>query len=103
MIKHVHVREQVICETTFYIEALVDQTRSAYFAIDCPKCLRQALAASEARSHVLRELLAKAENIQSSQRCRIADTLCINPAYCEARDACCAGDPNCLPDREKAP
>ena len=98
MTKHVHLREQTICETTFYVEALVDQTRAAYFSIDCPKCLRQALAASEARSHVLRELLSKAEIAVVSRRCRINDTVCLNPAYCDARDACCAGDPDCKPE-----
>ena len=98
MTKHARVKEQSICETTFFLEALVDQTRSAYLSIDCPKCLRQALAASEARSHVLRELLAKLEVSVESRRCRIYDTACLNPSYCDARDACCAGDPNCKPE-----
>ena len=99
MTRHARVKDQSICETTFFIEVAVDATRAAYFSIDCPKCLRQALAASEARSHVLRELLAKADNIQSSLRCRIYDTPCVNPAYCDARDACCAGDPDCKPEK----
>jgi len=30
-------------------------------------------------------------------RCRIYDTPCINPAYCDKYDACCAGDMNCKP------
>jgi hypothetical protein len=96
--KHAHVKEQTICETTFFVESVVDTTRSAYFAIDCPKCLRQALAASEARTHVLRDLLSKAEILLSTQRCRVYDTACLNPAYCDARDACCAGDPDCKPE-----
>ena len=29
--------------------------------------------------------------------CRIYDTACLNPSYCNARDACCAGDPDCKP------
>ena len=30
-------------------------------------------------------------------RCRVYDTDCLNPAYCAAHDACCAGDPACKP------
>ena len=95
MTKHANVKAQLLCETTFFVESCVDTTRSAYLDIDCPKCLRQALRASEARTHVLRELLSKVETTLSSQRCRLYDTPCLNPAYCDARDACCAGDPAC--------
>jgi HEPN domain-containing protein len=31
-------------------------------------------------------------------KCRIYDTNCINPRYCDERDACCAGDPDCRPE-----
>lgn len=31
-------------------------------------------------------------------KCRIYDTACINPRYCDERDACCAGDMNCRPE-----
>ena len=29
--------------------------------------------------------------------CRIYDTYCINPLYCNDADACCAGDMRCVP------
>jgi len=96
--KHAHVKGQSICETTFFVESAVDTTRSAYFDTECPKCLRQALKASEARTHVLADLLSKAEIAHSTQRCRVNNTACINPSYCDARDACCAGDPDCKPE-----
>jgi len=31
-------------------------------------------------------------------KCRIYDTDCINPRFCNERDACCAGDPECRPE-----
>jgi hypothetical protein len=96
--KHANVKGQSICETTFFVESAVDTTRAAFFDTECPKCLRQALRAAEARTHVLRELLSKAEAVHGSQRCRIYNTVCINPTYCDARDACCAGDPDCKPE-----
>lgn len=101
MTKHACVKEQSICETSFFVEAAVDTTRAAYCLIECPKCLRKALAASEARTHLLRELLEKAEILMSIQRCRVNYTPCINPDYCNARDACCAGDPECVPLMER--
>ena len=61
MIKHVLVKEQAICETTFFVESIDETTRSAYRDINCTLCLRQALAAAEQRTQVLHELLAKVE------------------------------------------
>lgn len=61
MIKHVLVKEQAICETTFFVEAIDETTRLAYRDINCAACLRQALAAAEQRTQVLRELLANVE------------------------------------------
>lgn len=31
-------------------------------------------------------------------KCRIYDTDCINPVFCDLYDACCAGDMDCKPD-----
>lgn len=59
--KHVLVKEQAICETTFFVESIDETTRLAYRDIGCAACLRQALAAAEQRTSVLRELLAKVE------------------------------------------
>lgn len=103
MTKHAYDKNQTICTTPFFVEAIVDTARSAYLSIDCPKCLRQALAASEARTHVLRDLLSKVETALSTRRCWVLNTVCLNPAYCDARDACCAGDPDCKPEGEEIP
>ena len=62
MSKHVLVKEQAICETTFFVEAVDETTRSAFRDISCAACLRQALAAAEQRTQVLRELLARVED-----------------------------------------
>lgn len=100
MIKHVLLKEQKICETSFFVESIDEMTQRAYRDISCPVCLRQAIAASEQRTQVIRELLAKVE--AEVKWCRVHDTACINPIYCDARDACCAGDPDCMPsDRGK--
>ena len=62
MIKqHVLVKEQAICETSFFVESIDETTRLAYRDIGCAGCLRQALVASEQRTHVIRDLLAKVE------------------------------------------
>jgi hypothetical protein len=59
--KHVLVKEQPICEMVFFVESIDETTRSAYRGIDCLACLRRAIAASEQRTHVLRDLLACVE------------------------------------------
>ena len=61
MTKHARVREQSICETTFFVESVDEMTRSAYRNINCKACLLQAIAASEQRTLALRDLLAKVE------------------------------------------
>lgn len=50
-----------ICETQGSVEAVVDATRAIFGSVECPDCLRRAIAESEARMHVLRELLDKVE------------------------------------------
>jgi hypothetical protein len=91
--KHVTIKEQAICVTPFFVEGVNETTRTAFHDIDCTACLRQALAAAEARTRLLRELLDKVEG--AAPRCRVYDTACMNPIYCDQRDACCAGDPEC--------
>jgi hypothetical protein len=56
--KHVCLKEQAICETAFFVESLIDTTRSAWRDIDCRSCLLQGIAASEARTQLLRDFLA---------------------------------------------
>ena len=61
MTKHVLMKEQSICETSFYVETIDETTRRAYRDISCSACLRRAIAASEQRTQVIRDLLAKVE------------------------------------------
>ena len=61
MTKHVVNKEVSICEAPFFVASVDEATRQAYRDIDCPACLRQALAASEARTRAIRDLLAKVE------------------------------------------
>lgn len=61
MSKHVLVKAQAICETSFFVESIDETTRLAYRDIGCAACLRQAIAASEQRTQVIRDLLAKLE------------------------------------------
>ena len=58
--KHVVHKEVSICEAPFFVASVDETTRQAYRDIDCPACLRQALAASEARTRAIRDLLSKA-------------------------------------------
>ena len=61
MLKHVFIRDQAICETSFFVESIDETTRLAFRNIDCKACLLQAIAASEQRPLILRDLLAKVE------------------------------------------
>lgn len=98
--KHVLLKELAICETSFFVESIDEMTRLAYRNIDCVACLQRAIAASEQRTSVIRDLLAKVE--AEVKWCRVYDTECINPTFCDARDACCAGDPDCTPLKRKS-
>jgi hypothetical protein len=59
--KHVLVKAQAICETSFFVESIDETTRQAYRDITCVACLRQAIVASEQRTQVIREQLARVE------------------------------------------
>ncbi len=93
--KHMHSIDRPICELTSTAEMIGDTVRVIFGPVDCPACLRRAIVEAEERSRVLRDLLAKVEVKPEIKRCRAYDALCINPSYCDARDACCAGDPAC--------
>lgn len=71
--------------------------------LDCQDCLHRMAAQHETLAAVFRaRLTAPLEPLEPSdpvaerfKQCRVYDALCINPIYCDARDACCAGDPDC--------
>ena len=50
-----------ICATEGTVDQVVDATRAVFGYVGCPACLRRAIAETEARGHVLRELLEKLE------------------------------------------
>lgn len=50
-----------ICVTEGTVDMVIDATRAVFCYVDCPDCLRRAIAETEARGHVLRELLEKVE------------------------------------------
>lgn len=48
-----------LCELSPSVERIGIGTRAIYRTVDCPDCLRRAIAEAEERARVLRELLAK--------------------------------------------
>jgi hypothetical protein len=61
VIKHVLVKEQAICEASFYVAEIDTATRSAFRDINCAACLRRAITASEQRTAALLDLLGQLE------------------------------------------
>lgn len=61
--------------------------------VDCADCLRRMAEKHEALAEMFRSRLNAL--IPKPPRCRAYDAFCINPSYCDARAACCAGDPDC--------
>jgi len=60
--------------------------------------LTEDYALDDLRSLLIDDLASEWDRQQRAQPCRIYDTTCINPSYCTVRDACCAGDPDCVPE-----
>ncbi len=89
------VTEGMPCAQSHYV-AIVEAQRLAVEVyqlgdIDCPNCCRRMADKHAALAEVFRTRLAALP----PTRCRIYDSPCLNPTYCDARDACCAGDPEC--------
>jgi hypothetical protein len=95
-VKHVHKIEGQLCMLSHYV-SLVDAQKDVEVYqsgdVDCPDCLLRMAEKHEALAAVFRSRLAALKS--EVKRCRIYDTACLNPGYCDARDACCAGDPDC--------
>lgn len=91
---------EALCKTSHYA-AIVDAQKDVEIYqlgdVDCPSCLRRMADKHQEIAEVFRGRL-RAQPI----RCRIYDTACVNPTYCADRDACCAGDMNCVPARVQA-
>ena len=58
---HIHSVDRPICELPASVEMMGDATRSIYGHVDCADCLRRAIAEGEARTRILRALLAIVE------------------------------------------
>lgn len=60
-VRHMHSIDRPICEADSSVEALGRATRMIYGGVECPDCIRRAIAEAEERARVLRELLEKLE------------------------------------------
>lgn len=89
--------EDQLCLQSHYaavVEAHKDVEIYQQGDVDCQSCLRRMVEKHEALAEVFRARLAA---LSGPKRCRVYDTACINASYCDAHDACCAGDPDCVP------
>ena len=99
--------EDQLCQQSHYA-AIVDAQKDVEIYhlgdVGCPDCLRRMAAKQPALAEVFRSRLVALLGSDVS-RCRIYDTACVNPSYCSTRDACCAGDSDCVPSakHEEAP
>ena len=59
--RHMHAVDRPICELDSPSGQIGEITRVIFGGVDCPECLRRAIADAEDRALVLHELLAKAE------------------------------------------
>lgn len=87
--------EDRLCAQSHYaaiVEAQKDVEIYQLGDLDCPECLRHMAEKHAALAEVFRARLVVPTE---AKRCRVYDTACINPIYCAAHDACCAGDPAC--------
>jgi hypothetical protein len=50
-----------ICELESPVEMIGGAVRTIFGSVDCPDCLRRAIAEAEERARVLREMLSKVE------------------------------------------
>ena len=84
-----------LCQQSHYAAIVDAQTDIKIYQlgdIDCPSCLARMADKHTAIAEVFRARLAA---LTAVKPCRVYDTTCINPSYCDERDACCAGDPDC--------
>ena len=60
--RHMHSVDRPICALGSTIEMIGQAILTIYDLVDCPDCLRRAIAEGDERTRVLRELLAKVES-----------------------------------------
>ncbi len=59
--RHLHSIDRPLCQLYPAADQIGDSTRAIYGDVDCPDCLRRAIAEAEIRARVLRELLTRVE------------------------------------------
>ena len=59
--RHMHTIDRPLCQLDSPVDLIGSSTRAIYGAVDCPDCLRRAIAEADARSRALRDLLARVE------------------------------------------
>lgn len=57
MTRHMYAIDRPICEAESSVDKIGETTRLIYRVVDCPSCLRRAIAEAEERVRVLRDLL----------------------------------------------
>jgi len=62
-VRHMHAIDRALCSLASSADLIGDATLSIFGDVDCPDCLRRAIAEGEERICVLRELLAKVEAV----------------------------------------
>ena len=58
---HMHSVDRPMCELASSVEMIDELMRSIYGHVDCEVCLHRAITEGDARTRVLRELLANEE------------------------------------------
>lgn len=61
MKRHMHSLDRPLCQLDSPVDLIDEATRRIYDHVDCPDCLRRAIAEADARGRALRDLLAKVE------------------------------------------
>ena len=61
--RHMHTIDRALCALASSADLIGDATLSIFGDVDCPDCLRRAIAEGEERIRVLRVLLAKVEAV----------------------------------------
>lgn len=87
--------EDRLCTESHYAVIVVAQKDNEIYQLgdsDCPICLASMANKHAALAEVFRLRLAALKRVK---RFCVYGDMCLNPIYCDERDACCEGDPDC--------
>lgn len=88
--KHSYCSTGKLCSQSPY--TAIDEAPNQLSDVDCPNCLERMMEKHAALAAVFRKRLTA---LAGGKKCRVYNTACLNPRYCDNKGACCAGDPNC--------